>query len=70
MNNRDKFLSLMVDHELDRLDLAGMLKVKREQIDSWLAPPGTRHHEDIPDMALELLETKLKSGSDSQSADT
>lgn len=60
MNNREKFLDLMHANELDRIDLANMLKVPREQIDHWLASPESRQHEDIPDMALELLEIKLK----------
>lgn len=60
MNNREKFLDLMLGNEFDRLDLADLLKVPREQIDRWLASPESKHHEDIPDMALELLEVKLK----------
>lgn len=60
MNNREKFLDLMVDNKLERLELAELLKVHRDQIDHWLAPAESRLHEEIPDMALELLEMKLQ----------
>lgn len=60
MNNREQFLSLMIDNQLDRLALADMLKVDRDQIDRWLASVESRHHEAIPDMALELLRLKLE----------
>lgn len=60
MNNRERFLALMLDNELERVELADLLKVSRDQIDRWLAPVESRHHEAIPDMALELLELKLR----------
>jgi hypothetical protein len=66
MNNREKFLSLMVDNELDRRELAELLRVKRDQIDRWIAPPESKLHEEIPDMALELLELKLRLRSQEQ----
>lgn len=60
MNNREKFLTLIVDNGLDRYDLAELLKVSRDQVDRWLLSPESAHHEEIPDMALELLELKLQ----------
>lgn len=60
MNNREKFLTLVSENGLDRFDLAEMLRVPRDQIDRWLLSPESAHHEEIPDMALELLELKLK----------
>jgi len=66
MNNREKFLSLMIDNELDRTEVAEMLKVRRDLVDRWLVSPESAHHEDIPDMAIELLELKLKLRAESQ----
>ncbi len=60
MNNRDKFLSLVVDNELDRFDLSEMLKAPLEQVDSWLLSPESAHYQQVPDMAVELLELKLR----------
>lgn len=67
MNNREKFLSLVVDNELDRYDLSEMLKVPFDQIDSWLLSPESAHHQEVPDMALELLELKLRLRAENQS---
>ncbi|MCS3903743.1 hypothetical protein J2T55_001774 [Methylohalomonas lacus] len=60
MNNRETFLSLIFDNELERVEVAEMLCVDRDQVDRWLAAVGSRNHEDIPDMAVELLRLKLK----------
>ncbi|MCI0401270.1 MAG: hypothetical protein L0Y67_07490 [Gammaproteobacteria bacterium] len=60
MNNRDKLIDLLVDNELSRFELAEMLKVTVQEIDSWLSPIGAVGHTDIPDMAIELLELKIK----------
>lgn len=60
MNNREKFLTLVFDNDLDRTEVAEMLKVHRDQVDHWMASPESAQHEDIPDMAIELLELKLK----------
>ena len=59
MNNRDRLMELMTEKELDRMALADMLKVKREQIDVWLLSSESKKHEEVPDMAIELLELKL-----------
>lgn len=59
MNNREKLIDLMIEHNLERRELAQMLKVKSETVDHWLLPNDLRKHEEIPDMAIELLELKL-----------
>jgi hypothetical protein len=59
MNNRERLMEIMVDHELDRRELAELLKVKRDEVDHWLLPNEGRNHEEVPDMAIELLELKL-----------
>ncbi|OGT78206.1 MAG: hypothetical protein A3J35_00460 [Gammaproteobacteria bacterium RIFCSPLOWO2_02_FULL_52_10] len=62
MNNRERLIDLMSEHNLDRLKIADMIKVKRDTIDHWLLPHESHHHEEVPDMALELLEMKLQFG--------
>ncbi len=59
MNNRERLMDIMVDNELDRMTLAEMLKVKRDEIDSWLLSNEAKNHKEVPDMAIELLELKL-----------
>ncbi len=65
MNNREKLMSLMIDYELDRRDVAELVRVKRETVDHWLASHESKHHEDVPEMAIELLELKLKARAES-----
>jgi len=60
MNNRLKLIELITEHKLDRRDVAAMLSVKPSLIDHWLLSPESKNHEDIPQMAIELLELKLK----------
>jgi transposase len=60
MNNRDQLIDLMRDRELERREVAAMLKVSIETVQRWLLPLESKHREDIPDMAIELLELKLK----------
>jgi hypothetical protein len=59
MNNRERLMDIMADRELDRLQLAELLKVKRADVDNWLLSHESRNHKEIPDMAIELLELKL-----------
>ena len=59
MNNRERLMEIMVEKEIDRRELADILKVKREEIDHWLLPHESRNHKAVPDMAIELLELKL-----------
>lgn len=59
MNNRDRLITLIMEHDLDRRDVADMVRVKRETVDHWMLTTESKYHEDIPDMAIELLELKL-----------
>ncbi len=59
MNNRERLMGIMVDHDLDRMALTEMLKVKRDEVDSWLLSSESKNHREMPDMAIELLELKL-----------
>ena len=49
----------MLDKELDRMEVAQLLLVKRDQVDHWLLPTEAKNHLEMPDMAIELLEIKL-----------
>ncbi|MBI4006578.1 MAG: hypothetical protein HY356_07895 [Gammaproteobacteria bacterium] len=60
MNNREKLIALIADHKLDRREIAELVKVKRETVDHWLASHESKHNEEMPDMAIELLELKLR----------
>lgn len=59
MNNREKLINFMVEHELERRELAELLKVKTDEVEHWLLPNESHNHEEVPDMAIELLEIKL-----------
>lgn len=59
MNNRDKLISIISDNGLERRDIAELVKVKLETVDRWLASHESKHHEEVPDMAIELLELKM-----------
>ena len=59
MNNRERLIELISEFELDRLTLSEMLSVKRDLVDHWLLSNESKNHEEIPDMAIELLELKL-----------
>lgn len=60
MNNRERLMDIMSEYELDRREVADMVKAKRDTVDHWLLPNESAHHEQVPDMAIELLELKLK----------
>ena len=60
MNNREKLIELITEYELDRRDVAELVSVKRDMVDHWLASHESKMHEEVPDMAIELLELKLK----------
>ncbi len=59
MNNRERLMEIMVDKELDRREIAEMLKTKRDEVDHWLLSNESKNHREVPDMAIELLELKL-----------
>lgn len=59
MNNRDRLIEIISEHELERREVAELLKVKADTVNHWLASHESHNYEDIPDMAIELLELKL-----------
>ena len=59
MNNRDRLITLITDYSLDRREVSELVRAKRDDVDHWLLPVDSRNHEEIPDMAIELLELKL-----------
>ncbi len=59
MNNRDRLIDLMSEHQLERLQIAELVSVDRETVDRWLLPHESPRFEAVPDMALELLALKL-----------
>lgn len=59
MNNRDRLIELLTDHELERREVAELLKVKIDVVNHWLSSHESNNYEDMPDMAIELLEIKL-----------
>ncbi len=59
MNNRDRLIELLADHELERREVAELLKVKTDTVNHWLISHESHHYEHMPDMAIELLEIKL-----------
>ncbi|OGT70195.1 MAG: hypothetical protein A3I78_05615 [Gammaproteobacteria bacterium RIFCSPLOWO2_02_FULL_56_15] len=60
MNNRDYLIEMMSEKQLDRREVAELLIVKRETVDHWLLPNEASHHEEVPDMAIELLRIKMR----------
>lgn len=60
MNNRDKLIGLLADHNLERREVAELLSVKIETVNHWLASHESHNYEEMPDMAVELLEIKLQ----------
>ena len=69
MNNREHLIELITQFELERREVAEMVKVKREIVDHWLLPNEAANHEDVPDMAIELLQLKLRDRSPEKSGD-
>lgn len=59
MNNRDRLITLITEHNLARIDVAEMVRVHPETVDHWLLTTESKHHEEVPEMAIELLEIKL-----------
>ena len=59
MNNRDRLIEIMTERELDRIELAQLLSVKKKDIDQWLLSNESKEHKEIPDMEIELLQYKL-----------
>lgn len=62
MNNRERLMELMTEHHLERHEVAELVRVRRDMVDHWLVSNESRAHEEVPEMAIELLELKLKLG--------
>ncbi len=62
MNNRDRLMEIITEHDLERREVAELLKVKQEQVDRWLLSNESKNHEEMPEMAIELLELKISLG--------
>ena len=60
MNNRERLIDIITQYNLDRREIADLVKAKRDTVDRWLLPTESAQHEPVPDMAIELLELKLK----------
>lgn len=60
MNNRERLIELITQYELERREVAEMVKVRRETVDHWLLPNEASNHETVPDMAIELLQLKIR----------
>lgn len=60
MNTRERLIELMTTHKLDRREVCELVHVKRDVVDHWLLPNESRNHEEPPEMAIELLEYKLR----------
>ncbi len=59
MNNRERLIEIMTERELDRIELAQLLSVKKKDIDQWLLSNESKERKEVPDMAIELLHYKL-----------
>lgn len=59
MNNREKLIDIMHEYALERRELAELVRVDRPTVDGWLAPPESARHQEVPEMAIELLQLKL-----------
>ena len=52
-------MSIIIDNNLERRDVAELLKVKQAEVNQWLLSNETKNQREIPDMAIELLELKI-----------
>ncbi len=59
MNNRERLMDIMAEKKLDRLEISELVKVRLDEVDHWLLPHDSKNHQEMPDMAVELLELKL-----------
>ncbi len=64
MNNRETLITLMLENELERREIAELLSVQRDTVDRWLISPESSRNLEIPDMAVELLDFKLAARKD------
>ena len=62
MNNREKLIDLMHEHQLDKRELGELVRADRDAVHAWLLPPEAPRSKQVPDMAIELLELKIQLG--------
>ena len=60
MNTRDRLIDLMSENGLERREVAELVAVDLITVERWLLPREADHREDVPEMAVQLLEYKLK----------
>jgi hypothetical protein len=60
MNTRERLIELMTTYKIDRREVSELVRVKRDVVDHWLLPNESRNHQEPPEMAIELLEYKLR----------
>jgi len=60
MNARERLIDLMTTYKIDRREISELVHVKRDVVDHWLLPTESRNHQEPPEMAIELLEYKLR----------
>lgn len=59
MNNRERLMAYMQGHGLERREVADLVLVDKATVDRWLLSGEGARHEEMPDMAIELLRLKL-----------
>lgn len=59
MTNLQQLQALMDEHHLSRLQVAQLLGLKKQAVDSWHFSPESKGYRAMPDQSLELLRYKL-----------
>ena len=59
MTNRERLLDILVERDMSRAEIAGLLHVDLDTVDRWVRNKESGTQQAIPDMAIELLEIKL-----------
>jgi len=60
MNNRERLFDIVSEYKLEKREIAELVKVTVETVEHWMVSHESHHFEEMPDMAIELLELKLK----------
>lgn len=61
-NNSETLREIMRDHKLRRDRIAELTGRSLNAVASWLRAPGTSGHRNMPNHALELLQSKIGNG--------
>ena len=59
MNNRERLITYMQTHSLERREVTELVFTDRTTVDRWLLSGEGARHLEMPDMAIELLRLKL-----------